>query len=387
VPTGVEQPQLTKVIEGLVTLPHDFKVNPKIRRFLETRANALKEGGPVDWAFGEALAFGTLMAEGTPVRLSGQDCERGTFSQRHAVLYDTETREAYTPLNHLAEGQAKFCVYNSVLSEAAVLGFDYGYSMDYPKMLCIWEAQFGDFANGAQVIIDQFISSSESKWQRASGMVLLLPHGYEGQGPEHSSARLERFLQLCAEDNIQVANITTPANFFHALRRQMRRDFRKPLIVMSPKSLLRHPAAVSRIDEFTTGAFQEIIDDPSWSGVKDRKPARLILCSGKVYYDLVDYRAKNKIDDVVIVRVEQIFPLHRNRLSELADNYSGARVVWAQEEPQNMGSWSFIAPQLEAIFGKKVAYAGREAAASPAVGTLSLHRFELNILLKEAFTL
>jgi len=387
VPTGVDQTQLGKVIEGLVTLPQDFKVNPKIRRFLDARANALKEGGPVDWAFGEALAFGTLMTEGTPVRLSGQDCERGTFSQRHAVLYDTETREAYTPLNNLAEGQAKFCVYNSVLSEAAVLGFDYGYSMDYPKMLCIWEAQFGDFANGAQVIIDQFISSSESKWQRASGLVLLLPHGYEGQGPEHSSARLERFLQLCAEDNIQVANITTPANFFHALRRQMRRDFRKPLIVMSPKSLLRHPAAVSRIEEFTTGAFQEIIDDPSWSGVRDRKPARLILCSGKVYYDLVDYRARNKIDDVVIVRVEQIFPLHRNRLSELADNYSGARVVWAQEEPQNMGSWSFIAPHLEAIFGKRVAYAGREAAASPAVGTLSLHRFELSILLKEAFTL
>jgi 2-oxoglutarate dehydrogenase E1 component len=387
VPTGVEQTQLNKVIEGLVTLPAEFKVNPKIRRFLETRAHALKEGAPVDWAFGEALAFGTLMTEGTPVRLSGQDCERGTFSQRHAVLYDMETRAAYTPLNHLAENQAKFCVYNSVLSEAAVLGFDYGYSMDYPKMLCIWEAQFGDFANGAQVIIDQFLTCSESKWQRASGMVLLLPHGYEGQGPEHSSARLERFLQLCAEDNIQVVNITTPANFFHALRRQMRRDFRKPLIVMSPKSLLRHPSAVSRIEEFTTGAFQEIIDDPSWSGVSDRKPSRLILCSGKVYYDLVDYRAKNKADDVAIVRLEQIYPLHRNRLSELADNYSGARVIWAQEEPQNMGPWSHVAPQLDAIFGKKVAYAGREAAASPAVGTLSLHRFELSILLKEAFTL
>jgi 2-oxoglutarate dehydrogenase E1 component len=385
VPTGVPAESLNKVVAALTTLPADFKANPKIKRFMDTRAEAFRNGGPVDWAFAESLAFGTLMLEGTPVRLSGQDCERGTFSQRHAVIYDTDDREAHTFLNHLGGDAAKFCVYNSVLSEAAVLGFDYGYSMDYPKMLCIWEAQFGDFANGAQVIIDQFLSSSESKWQRASGMVLLLPHGYEGQGPEHSSARLERFLQLCAEDNIQVVNITTPANFFHCLRRQMRRDFRKPLVVMSPKSLLRHPGAISPTAQFTDGAFQEIIDDAQFTA--GRKASRVIFCSGKVYYDLLDYRTRNKLEDVALVRIEQLYPLHRNRLAELADSYRGARLVWAQEEPQNMGPWSFIAPLLEETFGGKPAYAGREAAASPAVGTLSLHRFELSILLKEAFTL
>ncbi|HXA15262.1 MAG TPA: 2-oxoglutarate dehydrogenase E1 component, partial [Opitutaceae bacterium] len=279
VPTGVTPELIGKVVQGLTHMPTNFTLNPKIKRLLDTRTQAHQQGGPVDWSFGEALAFGTLLAEGTPVRLSGQDSERGTFSQRHSVLYDVETREAYTPLNHLDEHQARFCVYNSLLSEAAVLGFDYGYSLDYPQMLCLWEAQFGDFANGAQVVIDQFIASGESKWQRTSGIVMLLPHGYEGQGPEHSSARLERYLQLCAENNMQVVNLTTPANLFHGLRRQMKRDFRKPLIVMAPKSLLRHPAAVSRIDEFTSGAFQEIIDDP----LSPKNPARLILCSGKVY--------------------------------------------------------------------------------------------------------
>ncbi len=386
VETGVKPEALEKVVRGLTTLPEGFKPNPKIKRFIDGRFQALKEGGPVDWAFGEALAFGTLLHEGTPVRLSGQDCERGTFSQRHAVLYDTDTRESYTPLNHIDEKQSRFCVYNSVLSEASVLGFDYGYSMDYPQMLCIWEAQFGDFANGAQVIIDQFISCSESKWQRASGIVMFLPHGYEGQGPEHSSARVERYLQLCAENNLQVVNITTPANLFHVLRRQMRRDFRKPLIVMSPKSLLRHHAAVSNLAEFQSGAFQEIIDDPT-RGEKDPKVNRLILCSGKVYYDLVDYRTRNKIDDAAIVRVEQLYPLHRDRLSQIADQYDGARLVWCQEEPQNMGPWGNISPQLEEIFGHKAVYAGRDAAASPAVGTLSIHRLELSALLQDAYSL
>ncbi len=384
--TGVKPEVIEQVVRGLTTVPEGFQPNPKIKRFIDGRLHAFKEGGPIDWAFGEALAFGTLLAEGTPVRLSGQDCERGTFSQRHAVLYDTETREAFTPLNHIDDKQARFCVYNSVLSEASVLGFDYGYSMDYPQMLCIWEAQFGDFANGAQVIIDQFITCSESKWQRASGIVMFLPHGYEGQGPEHSSARLERYLQLCAENNLQVVNITTPANLFHVLRRQMRRDFRKPLIVMSPKSLLRHPAAVSKLADFQAGAFQEIIDDTT-RDAKSPKAGRLILCSGKVYYDLIDYRTRNKIDDVAIIRVEQLYPLHRNRLSEIADQYSGARLVWCQEEPQNMGPWSYIAPQLEQIFGRKAAYAGRDAAASPAVGTLSIHRLELSALLQDAFSL
>jgi 2-oxoglutarate dehydrogenase E1 component len=384
VTTAVSSALIDQCVRGLTSVPANFQVNPKIRRLLDARAQAHQQGGPIDWGFAEALAFGTLLLDGAPVRLSGQDSERGTFSHRHAVLYDIETRESYTPLLNLGEKQARFCVYNSLLSEAAVLGFDYGYSLEYPQMLCIWEAQFGDFANGAQVVIDQFISSGESKWQRNSGIVLLLPHGYEGQGPEHSSARLERFLQLCAEDNIQVVNITTPANFFHALRRQIKRDFRKPLIVMSPKSLLRHPAAVSKIEEFTSGNFQEIIDDPA----APANPARIILCSGKVYYDLVDHRGRQGITDTAIVRIEQLYPLHRNRLGELSDAYGhGTRLVWCQEEPQNMGAWSFIAPQLEEIFGRKPTYAGRDAAASPAVGALALHKLELTSFLQEAFSL
>lgn len=381
--TGVSPAVLDQVVAGLTTVPGHFKLNPKIKRFLDNRIQAHKDGGPIDWGFGEALAFGTLLLEGTPVRLSGQDCERGTFSHRHAVLYDYETREKYVPLTHISEKQAGFCVYNSLLSEAGVLGFDYGYSMDYPQLLCIWEAQFGDFANGAQVVIDQFIASSESKWQRASGIVLLLPHGYEGQGPEHSSARLERFLQLCAEDNIQVVNITTPANFFHCLRRQMKRDFRKPLVVMSPKSLLRHPAATSRLEEFHGGSFQEILDDPK----RPAKAERVIFCSGKVYYDLCDYRDRNKYANVAIVRLEQLYPFHRNRLAELADDYHGARIVWCQEEPQNMGAWSFIAPRFQSVFGFLPLYAGRDAAASPAVGALALHKFELAAFLQEAFNI
>ena len=393
VPTRVTPAALEHIVRGLTTLPADFKPNPKIRRFLDARLHAFEGGGPIDWGFAEALAFGTLLMEGTPVRLSGQDCERGTFSHRHAVLHDAETDAIYAPLKHLSPEQAQFCVYNSLLSEAAVLGFDYGYSLDYPSMLCIWEAQFGDFGNGAQVVIDQFISSGESKWQRTSGIVLLLPHGYEGQGPEHSSARLERFLQLCAENNIQVANISTPGNFFHALRRQMKREFQKPLIVMSPKSLLRHPAATSRIEEFTEQGFQEIIDDAAYVGSPTAAfpagvsaPARLLLCSGKVYYDLDEYRTKHKVTDTAIVRVEQLYPLHRKRLEEIATKYTGAKLIWAQEESENMGAWSWIAPQLEDIFGRKPLYAGRDASASPAVGSLALHKIELAAFLKQAFT-
>jgi 2-oxoglutarate dehydrogenase E1 component len=382
-------------VRGLTTVPPDFKPNPKIKRFLEARANAHREGGPIDWGFAEALAFGTLVAEKVPIRLSGQDCERGTFSHRHAVLHDMETGATYVPLRNIDPKQERFCVYNSLLSEAAVLAFDYGYSLDYPDLLCMWEAQFGDFANGAQVVIDQFLAAGESKWQRTSGIVLLLPHGYEGQGPEHSSARLERFLQLCAENNMQVANITTPANFFHALRRQVKRDVKKPLVVMSPKSLLRHPAAISRIEEFTQGGFQEIIDDPifSTSGTRaplpadTKAPARLILCSGKVYYDLVDYRAKQHISDTAIVRVEQLYPLHRKRLTEIAKRYPGAKLIWAQEESENMGAWNWIDQQLEDVFGRRPLYAGRDASASPAVGSLALHKLELAAFLKQAFTI
>ncbi len=384
VTTAVPAATLNRVVSALTSIPADFKVHSKIKRFTEGRAEAHKHGGPYDWGMGEALAVGTLLLDGLPVRLSGQDCERGTFTHRHAVFNDTETGAKYTPLNHIADKQARFCVYNSLLSEVAVLGFDYGYSLDYPDMLCIWEAQFGDFVNGAQVVIDQFIISGESKWQRNSGITLLLPHGYEGQGPEHSSARLERFLQSCAENNIQVANLTTPAQLFHALRRQMMRDFKKPLIVMSPKSLLRHPGAVSQLADFTAGSFQEIIDDPTGTKQTDR----VILCSGKVYYDLLDHREKNKISNTTIIRVEQLYPLHRDRLAEIADAYSrDARLIWCQEEPQNMGAWTYLAPQLEEIFGRKATYAGRDAAASPAVGVLALHRQQLATLLHNAFTL
>ncbi len=383
VPTAVPAEEIERIVRGLTTVPETFRVNPKIKRLLDARVQAHKDGGPVDWGFGEALAFGSLLVEGTPVRLSGQDCERGTFSHRHAVLADSETGETYTPLKNLDPKQARFCVYNSLLSEAAVLGFDYGYSMDYPDMLCLWEAQFGDFANGAQVVIDQFIVSGESKWQRTCGIVLLLPHGYEGQGPEHSSARLERFLQASAEDDIQVVNVTTPAQYFHLLRRQVKRDFRKPLIVMSPKSLLRHPAAVSRIADFTAGGFQEILEEPA----APAQPDRLILCSGKVYYDLCEYRDRNAIKDAAIVRVEQLYPLHAERLGAIAEKFPQARLVWCQEESQNMGAWAWIAPQLARIFGRTPAYAGRDASASPAVGSLALHKLELAGLLKDAYSL
>jgi 2-oxoglutarate dehydrogenase E1 component len=381
--TGVPAAVIERLVRGLTTVPEGFKVNPKIRRLLDARIAAHRDGGPVDWGFGEALAFGSLLVEGRAVRLSGQDCERGTFSHRHAVLTDTETGEKYTPLKNLDPKQAHFCVYNSLLSEVAVLGFDYGYALDFPDLLCLWEAQFGDFANGAQVVIDQFIVSGESKWQRTCGIVLLLPHGYEGQGPEHSSARLERFLQSCAEDNIQVVNVTTPAQYFHLLRRQVMREFRKPLIVMSPKSLLRHPGAVSRIADLTDGAFQEILDDPA----QPEKVSRVILCSGKVYYDLCDYRERNGIKDTALVRVEQLYPLHTDRLGEIAAKYEGARLVWCQEESQNMGAWTWICGQIADVFRIIPLYAGRGPSASPSVGSLALHKLELAGLLEDAYTL
>ena len=383
VDTRATKTHIETAVKALTTVPDGFNINNKIKRLLETRQKALTENHPIDWAFGEALAFGTLMLEGTPVRLSGQDSERGTFSHRHAVLYDYKTNERHVPLLHLGEGAAQFCVYNSSLSEAAILGFDYGYSLDYEDMLCLWEAQFGDFANGAQVIIDQFIASGESKWARTSDIVLLLPHGYEGQGPEHSSARLERFLQLCAEDNIQVCNLTTPAQYFHALRRQMKRDVKKPLIIMAPKSLLRNPAAASHLDDLTGGGFQEIIDDPN----APRKASRVILCSGKIYYDLCEYRDSNKITDAAIVRIEQLYPVHSDRLGEVAAAHKKSSLVWCQEESQNNGAWTHIAPRLEEIFGRKPAYAGRDASASPAVGSLALHKIEHAALIKAAFTL
>ena len=378
-PTAISEEMLREIVTGLTNQPNEFNLLPKTKRIaFDQRRKVFEAGGPYDWGFAEALAFGSLLLEGTPVRLSGQDSRRGTFGQRHAVIYDRETGQPYIPLLHLSEKQARFCVYNSPLSENAVLGFDYGYSLDFPNLLCLWEAQFGDFANGAQVIVDQFIVSAVSKWQRPSGIVLLLPHGYEGQGPEHSSARLERFLQACAEENIQVCNLTTSAQYFHVLRRQMKRDFVKPLIIMTPKSLLRLEAAGSSAEDFTKGQFREIIGDSVTPAA-----ARVILCSGKVYYDLTSYRAEQKIRDTAIVRLEQLYPFCEEKVREAVGNPSN--IVWCQEEPQNMGAWTFIEPRLRKMFGRDIAYAGREPGASPAVGALALHKREQAALIREAF--
>ena len=383
--TAITKETLELIAKALTTVPEEFNVLPKIKRILlERRQQVWKAGGPYNWAFAEALAFGSLLLEGTPVRLSGQDSRRGTFSQRHSVLYDETNRQRYIPLNHLRSNQAKFCVYNSPLSEYAVLGFDYGYSMDFPSQLYLWEAQFGDFANGAQIIIDQFIASSESKWRRPSAIVLLLPHGYEGQGPEHSSARLERFLQLCAEENMQVCNLTTPAQYFHALRRQMHRKYRKPLIIMTPKSLLTHEQAVSNEGDFTNSRFFEILGDTEASA---KKVERVIFCSGKVYYDLVKYRQENHLKDVAaIIRIEQLYPLYEEKISRLAKPYPGAKkFVWCQEEPENMGAWTFILPRLLNLFPGYIHYAGRPASASTAAGTIQTHQAQQAALIKQAF--
>ena len=385
VTTAISAEMLKTIVDGLTHVPHGFNVQPKIKRIvIQHQRQVFEAGGPFEWHYAEALAFGSLLLEGIPVRLSGQDSSRGTFSTRHSVLYDAKTGEPYVPLMHLAEKQARICIYNSQLSEAAVLGFDYGYSLDYPKMLCLWEAQFGDFVNGAQTIIDQFIVSAESKWQRPSGIVLLLPHGYEGQGPEHSSGRLERFLQLCAEDNIQVCNLTTSAQYFHVLRRQMKRNFIKPLIIMTPKSLLRAKFASSRAEEFTNGRFEEILGSSEAGAAEKMK--RVILCSGKVYYDLLNYRAEHKIDNVALVRIEQLYPLAETKLrSTLKPFPATATLVWCQEEPQNMGAWTFIEPRLRKLFGREIAYAGRKASASPAVGALAIHKRDQDALVTEAF--
>jgi 2-oxoglutarate dehydrogenase E1 component len=387
VETAITEKVLVKLVNGLTTIPGDFRILPKIKKnVIEHRQKILEKGGPYDWAFAETLAFASLLVEGTPVRLSGQDSRRGTFSQRHSVFYDEVTRERFIPLLHLDPNQERFCVYNSPLSEGSVLGFDYGYSMDFPKMLCIWEAQFGDFANGAQVIIDQFIASSETKWLRPSSLVMLLPHGYEGMGPEHSSGRLERFLQLCAEDNIQVCNLTTPAQFFHLLRRQMRRTFRKPLVIMTPKKLLRLDQAVSTTKDFIHGHFQEVLLGNS--PIDRSKVERVIFCSGKVYYDLLTYQEAHGLkESTLLIRIEQLYPLHQELLKQLTNPFISEKIVlvWCQEEPENMGAYQFIKPRLESLFDKKIIYAGREASASTAVGALSVHYSEQTALVKEAF--
>jgi 2-oxoglutarate dehydrogenase E1 component len=397
--TGFTVSGLKAIGARLTRLPEGFQVHSTVRRFLDHREKIISSGEGVDWATAEALAFGSLMEEGFPVRLTGQDSERGTFTQRHSVLNDQETGARFTPLNNVAEGQARCEIVNSMLSEEAVLGFEYGYTLAEPNALVLWEAQFGDFANGAQVVFDQFLSSGERKWLRMSGLVCLLPHGYDGQGPEHSSARLERYLQSSAEDNWQVANCTTPANYFHILRRQMKRDFRKPLILMTPKSLLRHKRAVSTLAEVGEGStFNSILKDDAETKaaeaiklVEDRRIRRVILCSGKVYYDLYEEREKRGVDDVYLLRVEQLYPFPLKSLSAELGRFKDADVVWCQEEPGNMGAWSYIEPLLWRVLerldgkAKEANYAGRPAAASPAVGTMALHNAQLAKFLEEAF--
>jgi 2-oxoglutarate dehydrogenase E1 component len=387
--TGVDVKKLKEIGMALGKPPEHIKVNSKILRQLEAKRKMMETGQGIDWAMGEALAFGSLLKEGIGVRLSGQDCGRGTFSHRHSVLVDQETEERYLPLNNLGGEQQQYEVIDSSLSEFAILGFEYGYSMGRPNFLTLWEAQFGDFANGAQVIIDQFISSGEAKWLRMSGLVMLLPHGYEGQGPEHSSARLERYLQLCAEDNMQVVNCTTPANYFHVLRRQLKRKFRKPLIVMTPKSLLRHKLAISSLDDMAKGtSFWRVIPETE-KLAKDEKISRVVITSGKVYYDLFEARAERKIDDIAIIRMEQYYPFPARELKAELVRYKNAEIVWCQEEPQNMGAWYFVASRIEDVMeslgrSDRLRYAGRPEAASPAAGYLKIHEREQKQLVDTA---
>ncbi len=402
--TGVDVERMLEIGRRITRVPGDFEAHKTVQRLLERRREMIETGEGIDWGMAEHLAFGTLVTEGFPVRLSGQDCERGTFSQRHSVLIDQESERRFTPLRHISPDQARFEVINSMLSEEAVLGFEYGYSLTEPNALVCWEGQFGDFANGAQVIFDQFLSSGERKWLRMSGLVCLLPHGYEGQGPEHSSARLERFLQLSAEDNWQVANCTTPANYFHILRRQLHRKFRKPLILMTPKSLLRHKRVISRLTEMTTGtSFHRVLWDdadaskrPGLEGFRvkpDAEIRRVVLCSGKVYYDLLEAREAAGLEDVYIMRVEQLYPFPaRTLIAEIGRFSNAGEIVWCQEEPKNMGAWTFIEPNLEWVLDhlgakvKRAVYAGRPASASTATGQLSRHISEQKTLVTEALT-
>ena len=379
--TGVSSKKLTSLARKLNTVPSDFSVNTKLIRLLGNRLKSVETKENIDWANAEAMAFGSLLTEGQPIRLSGQDSGRGTFSQRHSVLFDTQTGEEYTPLNALGKRQASFSVFDSMLSEAGIMGFEYGFSMAQPLGLVIWEAQFGDFANNAQSIIDLYIASGESKWQRLSGLVLLLPHGWEGLGPEHSSARLERFLQLCAGDNIQVCNLTTPAQYFHLIRRQAKSNFRKPLILMAPKSLLRHPQAVSNLKDMTSGSFREVVDDPD----RLKSVRRILFCSGKIFYELLQRRRKIKNSDAAIVRLEQFYPFPETQLKAAVQKYKQARkYVWVQEEPENMGAWFFVRPRLEKLTGKSFEYVGRKAASSPATGFPNIYRKEQAAIIDNA---
>jgi 2-oxoglutarate dehydrogenase E1 component len=401
--TAISDETFRKVGAALTRLPDDFKAHRTVERMLEAKARMIESGDGIDWATAEALAFGSLLAEGYPVRLSGQDCTRGTFSQRHSGIIDQETEERYLPLNHIQSDQASYEVVDSMLSEYAVLGYEYGYTLAEPDALTLWEAQFGDFVNGAQIMIDQFISSGESKWLRMSGLVMLLPHGYEGQGPEHSSARPERFLQLCASDNWIVANCTTPANYFHILRRQLHRSFRKPLVLMTPKSLLRHKLAISRMEDFTDGSsFHRVLwDNADGQGtpgisetrlVPDQEIRRVVMCSGKVYYDLLAERDARGITDVYLMRLEQFYPFPALALTKELGRFSNADVIWCQEEPKNQGYWGFVESNIEWVLGRigakhaRPVYVGRAAAASPATGLAREHKAQQDALVDEALT-
>jgi len=398
--TAIADETYDQVSTALTRTPDDYPLHKTVARMLDTKAKALNAGAGIDWATGEALAFGSLMTEGFPVRLSGQDSTRGTFSHRHSGLVNQDTEERYYPLNNIREGQAQYEVIDSMLSEYAVLGFEYGFSLAEPNALVLWEAQFGDFANGAQIMFDQFISSGESKWLRMSGLTMLLPHGFEGQGPEHSSARLERFLQMCGQDNWIVANVTTPANYFHILRRQLHRSFRKPLVLMTPKSLLRHKLAVSNREEFTTGSsFHRVLWDDAQHGnsdtklVKDDKIKRVVMCSGKVYYDLLEERDARGINDVYILRFEQFYPFPAQSAVKELERFKNAEMVWCQEEPKNQGAWTFIEPNLEWVLtrikakNERPAYAGRATSASPATGLASTHKAQQAALVDDALTI
>ena len=398
--TAIKKKTLQEIGRALTTVPDGFPIHRTVSRLLETKSQMFESGEGFDWATGEALAFGSLLTEGYPVRLAGQDSARGTFSQRHAGLVNQEMEERYYPLNHIRKGQARFEVIDSALSEYAVLGFEYGYSLAEPNALVLWEAQFGDFANGAQIMFDQFISSGESKWLRMSGLVCLLPHGFEGQGPEHSSARLERFLQMCGQDNWIVANCTTPANYFHILRRQLHRDFRKPLILMTPKSLLRHKLAVSKAEEFTTGSsFHRVLWDDADHGISentlkpDNKIKRVVMCSGKVYFDLLEERDARGIDDVYLLRFEQFYPFPAQSAVKELERFKQAEMIWCQEEPKNQGAWTFIEPNLEWVLNRikakhtRPVYVGRATSASPATGLASQHKSQQEALVNEALTI
>ncbi|MEL7027040.1 MAG: 2-oxoglutarate dehydrogenase E1 component [Pseudomonadota bacterium] len=398
--TAIPEATMAEIGRALTTAPEGHKVHKTVGRLIDAKRKMFESGTGFDWATAEAIAFGSLLTEGYPVRLSGQDSTRGTFSQRHSAFVDQDTEEKYYPMNHIRAGQAQYEVIDSMLSEYAVLGFEYGYSLAEPNALTLWEAQFGDFANGAQIMFDQFISSGERKWLRMSGLVMLLPHGFEGQGPEHSSARLERFLQMCAEDNWIVANCTTPANYFHILRRQLHRDYRKPLVLMTPKSLLRNKMAVSRAEEFTEGSsFHRVLWDDAQLGMSDTnlvgddKIKRVVLCSGKVYYDLLEERDKRGLTDVYLLRVEQFYPFPALSMVNELKRFSNADFVWCQEEPKNQGGWTFMDPNIEWVLTRigakhtRAKYAGRNAAASPATGLASAHKAQQAALVDQALTI